>query len=238
MKPKTEKRTSDTALMMSFSAWLLAGYRLDVSAQASEFMSSHSQAVSLADYAGMPVELISKLRRDGNPAEFLTMQDIDNLVAFIEGQRDVINAQQRRIAQLIEDDGVRRNGARIERENLQQYVAGVEAERDRLAAQVEHNSLYIGLMNKSRPVMNKVKLTAPGQIKRGCRIHCTFNGKPQTCRAKEILNAGTDKEEILIDVKQNIYFITSMAIDGSSWAKDVYFETAQEADDVANNQTA
>ena len=229
---------SPTALMMSFSAWLLAGYRLDVSAQASEFMSSNSPAVSLADYVGLPVELMGKLRRDGNPLEFLTMQDIDNLVAFIEGQRDVINAQQRRIAQLIEDDGVRRNGARLERESLQQYVASVEAERDRLAVQVEHNSLYIGLMDKRRPVMNKVKLTAPGQIKRGCKIHCTFNGKSQTYRVKEIINAGTDKEEILVDVKQNIYFITSMAVDGSSWAKDVYFEEALEPGNVANNPTA
>ena len=144
MKPKTEKRTSDTALMMSFSAWLLAGYRLDVSAQASEFMSSHSPAVSFADYVGLPVELIGKLRRDGNPAEFLTMQDIDNLVAFIEGQRDVINAQQRRIAQLIEDDGVRRNGSRIERENLQQYVASVEAERDHLSAMLNPTTLWAG----------------------------------------------------------------------------------------------
>lgn len=88
-----------------------------------------------------PVELIGKLCRDGNPAEFLTMQDIDNLVAFIEGQRDVINAQQRRIAQLIEDDGVRRNGARLERENLQQYVASVEAERDHLSAMLNPTPL-------------------------------------------------------------------------------------------------
>ena len=79
--------------------------------------------------------------------------------------------------------------------------------------------------------MNKVKLTAPGQIERGCKIHCTFSGKPQTYRAKVILNAGTDKEEVLINIKKNLYFITSMAIDGSSWAKDVYFEAAQEAGD-------
>lgn len=136
---------STTALLMSFSAWLLQRYRLDVSAQASEFMAYHLPAVSLADYAGLPVELIGKLRRDGNPAEFLTMQDIYNLVAFIEGQRDVINAQQRRIAQLIEDDGVRRNGARLERENLQQYVASVEAERDHLSAML--NPTTIGADN-------------------------------------------------------------------------------------------
>lgn len=135
---------SPTALMMSFSAWLLQRYRLDVSAQASEFMASHSPAVSLADYVGLPVELMSKLRHDGNPVEYLTMKDIDNLVAFIEGQRDVINAQQRRIAQLIEDDAVRRNGARIERENLQKYVASVEAERGHLSAMLNPTTLGAG----------------------------------------------------------------------------------------------
>lgn len=80
--------------------------------------------------------------------------------------------------------------------------------------------------------MNKVKLTTPGQIKRGCKIYCTFMGKPQTYRAKEILNAGTDIEVILVNKRNNLYFITSMAIDGSSWAKDVHFEAAQGAGDV------
>lgn len=80
--------------------------------------------------------------------------------------------------------------------------------------------------------MNKAKLTAPGQIKRGCKIHCTFGGNPHTYRAKEILYAGTDREEVIINKKKNLYFITSMAIDGSSWAKDVHFEAAQEACDV------
>lgn len=82
--------------------------------------------------------------------------------------------------------------------------------------------------------MNKTKLTAPGQIKLGSKIHCTFKGKPQTYRAKEILNAGTDREEVIINKKQNLYFITDQAITGRSWAKDVHFEAAQEAGDENN----
>lgn len=67
------------------------------------------------------------------------------------------------------------------------------------------------------------QLTAPGQIKPGDIIHCEFKGKPQRYRVKEVLYPGTYKEEILINKKKNLYFITSMAVDGSSWAKKVHY---------------
>lgn len=68
------------------------------------------------------------------------------------------------------------------------------------------------------------QLTSAGQIKPGNTVHCDFKGRPQKYRVKEVLYAGTDKEEILINKKKNLYFITSMAIDGTSWAKNVRFE--------------
>ena len=143
-------RASDTALLMSFAAWLLARYRLDVTATAAEFLESTEtkSTAEVADFAGLPVELIGKMQRDGNPAEFLSMQDIADLKSFIKGQRDVISAQQRRIAQLIEDDGVRRNGTRIERENLQHYVDGVERHRDNLQIMVDAGLRNVGLMRR------------------------------------------------------------------------------------------
>lgn len=70
-------------------------------------------------------------------------------------------------------------------------------------------------------------LTKPGQIKAGDTVLCDFKDKPQKYRVKDVINAGTDKEEILINKKKNIYFITSMAIDGSSWAKKVRFVSAK-----------
>lgn len=94
---------SPTALLMSFSAWLMARYRLDVSAQASEFMASHLPTVSLADYAGLPVELIGKLRRDGNPAEFLTMHDLQLLERWIMSQRNVTRGLECRVSRLLEE---------------------------------------------------------------------------------------------------------------------------------------
>lgn len=40
-------------------------------------------------------------------------------------------------------------------------------------------------------------------------------------KVKEVLNEGTEKEEILLKRKRNIYFITNMAIEGTSWVSDV-----------------
>ena len=37
----------------------------------------------------------------------------------------------------------------------------------------------------------------------------------------EMLNPNTKQEEVLLDRKKNLYFIVSMAIDGTSWAEDV-----------------
>ncbi len=64
-------------------------------------------------------------------------------------------------------------------------------------------------------------LSKAGQIQQGDTIHCEYKGKKQQYVAEEVLDAGTNHEEIIIDVKSNKYFITSMAINGSSWAKNV-----------------
>lgn len=65
------------------------------------------------------------------------------------------------------------------------------------------------------------KLVRSGQVKEGCIIECTYNGEPVKYKAEKILNAGTEHEEVIIDLKKNKYFITKMAINGESWAKDV-----------------
>lgn len=67
------------------------------------------------------------------------------------------------------------------------------------------------------------RLTAAGQIKCGDEIHCEYKGKLKKYTAIEVLNPGSDREEIVVNKKANIYFITSMAIDGTSWAKNVKF---------------
>jgi len=77
----------------------------------------------------------------------------------------------------------------------------------------------------SEAIMRTEPLTRPGQIKTGDTIHCEFRGEIQQHPVKEVLNAGTSREEILINRKKNLYFITSMAIDGSSWAKNVRVES-------------
>lgn len=66
------------------------------------------------------------------------------------------------------------------------------------------------------------QLIKAGQIKQGDKLLCWFNGELKLYTAKEILNAETDREEIILKRRRNIYFITSMAIDGSSWAKNVH----------------
>jgi hypothetical protein len=70
------------------------------------------------------------------------------------------------------------------------------------------------------------KLTGVGQIKQGDKIRLSFNGEEQIHTAKEILMQGKQTEEILLNKRQNLYFIVSMAVDGTSWAKDVKYFSA------------
>ena len=65
------------------------------------------------------------------------------------------------------------------------------------------------------------KLEHSGQIKQGDKLKVTYEGDRISYIAEEILNAGSNEEEILLHVDSNLYFITSMAINGTSWAENV-----------------
>ena len=65
-------------------------------------------------------------------------------------------------------------------------------------------------------------LAAAGQVQPGDYLSFTVGGKPLCVKAKEVLFAGTDKEEIIYRRRRNQYFITSMALDGTSTHKGVW----------------
>ena len=67
------------------------------------------------------------------------------------------------------------------------------------------------------------RLTGVGQIKKGDKIVLANNGGAEIHHAKEILMEGQPTEEILLNKKDNLYFIVSMAVEGTSWAKDVKY---------------
>jgi len=67
------------------------------------------------------------------------------------------------------------------------------------------------------------KLTGAGQIKKGDQILLAYNGEAQLHFAEEILMEGEPTEEILLNKKDNLYFIVAMAVDGTSWAKHVAY---------------
>lgn len=67
------------------------------------------------------------------------------------------------------------------------------------------------------------QLTQAGQIKQGAKVQICNKGIWEAYHVDEVLNAGTDHEEIILDREINLYFITSMAIDGTSWVEKVQF---------------
>ncbi len=79
-----------------------------------------------------------------------------------------------------------------------------------------------------------MQLTKAGQISSGDTVVIGYNNHPETHEVDEVLYPETSSEEILLDTEKNLYFITSMAIDGTSWAKKVkFFKAGDEiVDDV------
>lgn len=77
-----------------------------------------------------------------------------------------------------------------------------------------------GVIVGSKPL----KITAPGKIKQGDNLK--VNGEWQT--AIKIIHAGTDAEEIILNLKDNKHFITKMVASGISWAKEVLNYSSKE----------
>lgn len=64
-------------------------------------------------------------------------------------------------------------------------------------------------------------LTAPGQIQQGDWLCFTVSGRFICAQARLLIDAGTDREEVVYNRKNNHYFCTDMAIDGTSNHKNV-----------------
>lgn len=68
--------------------------------------------------------------------------------------------------------------------------------------------------------MKLIELTGYGQVSAGDVLLIQRRNEfvaPVT--VKDVLNKGTDKEEIILSKSKNIYFIVSMFLAGESWCK-------------------
>lgn len=64
-------------------------------------------------------------------------------------------------------------------------------------------------------------VTKPGQIEVGDWLSFTVAGCLICAKARDVLNPGTDREEVIYNRARNYYFITRMAADGTSTHKGV-----------------
>jgi len=80
----------------------------------------------------------------------------------------------------------------------------------RHALQSQAPSMVQSAPTASKPeVVAWVPITKPGQVKVGDKLRFTLCGDLHNRKARQILNAGTDQEEIIYDVGRNYYLITS-----------------------------
>lgn len=81
-------------------------------------------------------------------------------------------------------------------------------------------------------------LTGPGQVRPRDWL-CFTLGRQLICApAQTIVNCGTAREEIIYNSRQNHYFITAMAVDGSSSHKGVLVADREQVARLQNTETA
>jgi hypothetical protein len=87
------------------------------------------------------------------------------------------------------------------------------------------------LAKATQPATAKVDAWVPlkqaGQIELGDWLCFTVAGKFICAQAREILNAGTKAEEVIYNRQKNHFFVTSMAVDGTSTHKGVLVAKAR-----------
>jgi Lar family restriction alleviation protein len=78
---------------------------------------------------------------------------------------------------------------------------------------------------KAKPIQARMwqPITKPGQVRKGDKLRFKIGDQQYHERAKLILESGTDKEEVVYNIRENFYFITSMVIGGRSNHKSVEF---------------
>lgn len=79
-------------------------------------------------------------------------------------------------------------------------------------------------------------ITKPGQVKVGDKLRFELCGESKTHTVKLVLDAGTDREEIIYHKANNWYVITSNAIAGMGSQKNVEFLPKARADLAAPKQ--
>lgn len=68
----------------------------------------------------------------------------------------------------------------------------------------------------------KIALTSPGMVNVGDEVEFEIAGNTIVAKVADVLNPGTDTEEIIYDLENNHYFITSMVLAGQSGHRNVF----------------
>ena len=97
------------------------------------------------------------------------------------------------------------------------YTSTVTVER----AELEQTKRELDQIKAESDTSAWQPLEATGQIKQGDWLSFTVAGSFFCVQAKLIIDPGTEKEEIVYNRQKNHYFVTSMAVDGTSTHKGV-----------------
>ncbi|WP_439684820.1 hypothetical protein MNJPNG_04760 [Cupriavidus oxalaticus] len=109
---------------------------------------------------------------------------------------------------------------------LAKQVADWGRERDRLNDLIAHATGHPAEAQQSEAVAWQ-PITAPGQVSIGDKLHFTIGDTEYRETVKDLIDPGTDREEIIYNIRRNYYLITSMCMQNKGSQKNVRFLRAE-----------
>ena len=155
-------------------------------------------------------------QHQGEPVEWSTAKPTTAGAFWVRGN----GLEQDALVQVIDDDGELRC-------NLHRPTTETDFGYGYAIADLSDDFEWLGPLSASAEPSAPVErgpwqpLSAPGQVQDGDWLSFTVAGRFICAQARLVIDPGTDKEEVVYNRQKNYYFVTSMAVDGSSTHKGV-----------------
>lgn len=112
----------------------------------------------------------------------------------------------------------------ITREEVENIICrNRHKDNDSIATYTDYNAIAEDITTFYAHIVGLRDITSAGQVKKGDVIVCDCKGKEKAYKVKEVLFSGQHREEVIVNIKKNKFFLIENVLKNKSWAKNAMF---------------